>query len=318
MEKAGMKIYPSEIILEVTNRCNLRCVMCHFHGEGARRVRSLGDMSSDLWGKILKELAQSGSHHTLITHGAGEPLLYPRLFELLAAAKALPNLTVGFMTNVMLLTPDVSREIMRLGVDWLAFSVDGVEPESHARYRRGSDLEVIEKHLSYLIHLKKKQGKNIPVLSFNMVCLPEIADQEEQYVARWLPHAVHVMISKYRPVGSKRLTAAKLPSSRFPCPNIFRQMVVGWNGEVALCCEDIHAEVKLGDLKTQTLDEVWNGERLREIREIHKLGLYEQIPFCKDCDTWAAGKELSVRPLKKGIEKIVTPSYTMYKHKNNV
>jgi MoaA/NifB/PqqE/SkfB family radical SAM enzyme len=125
-------------------------------------------MSSDLWGKILKELAQSGNHHTLITHGAGEPLLYPRLFELLAAAKALPNLTVGFMTNVMLLTPDVSREIMRLGVDWLAFSVDGVEPESHARYRRGSDLNVIEKHLSYLIHLKKKQGENTPVLSFNM------------------------------------------------------------------------------------------------------------------------------------------------------
>ena len=310
--------YPSEIILEVTNRCNLSCVMCHFHGIGARRVRPLGDMSPDLWRKILRELAQSGMHHTLITHGAGEPLLYPRLLDLLAEAKALPNLTVGFMTNVMLLTPDISREIVRLGVDWLAFSVDGVKPETHARYRRGSDLKVIEKNLDYLIGLKKKQGTNTPILSFNMVCLPEIANQENRYVAKWLPHADHITISVYRPVGSRRLTVHKLPEPRYPCPNIFRQMVIGWRGEVALCCEDIHAEVKLGDLNRQTVYEVWNSERFKKIREIHKFGLYEQMPFCKDCDIWASGKELSRVSLKNGIEKIITPSYTMYRHKNHV
>jgi radical SAM protein with 4Fe4S-binding SPASM domain len=313
-----MSDYPKEIILEVTNRCNLRCVMCHFHGIGARRVRPSGDMAPALWRKILRELAQSPETHSLITHGAGEPLLYPGLFELLEEAKSLGNVTVGFMTNAMLLTPEVSRRLLMLGVDWLAFSVDGVEPEPHARYRRNSDLETIERHIDYLIQIKNAQGTPKPALCFNMVRLPEIAHQEASYVARWLPAAAHVMISNYRPMGSRRLTAHSVPGARQPCANIFRQMVVGWNGTVALCCEDIHAEVEVGDLTRQSLSEVWNGPRLNRIREIHNQDLYDEMPFCRDCDTWAASHVLSsAEDPGKGFEKIVTPSYAMYKQKDD-
>ncbi len=309
-----MTSLPQEIILETTNHCNLRCVMCHFHGRGVTKTRPLGEMDTALWESVIEQISRSTEHHTLITHGAGEPLLYPRLFELIQKAKACPNISVGFMTNAMLLEPDIAEKLLETGIDWLVFSIDGVDPETHARYRVNSDLKIIENNLTHLIKLKQKYNSSKPVLAFNMVCLPELKSQEEKYVRKWLPHADRIMLSRYRPVGSKHLERSMLPETRYPCPNIFRQMVIGWDGKVALCCEDIHCEVKIGDIKNQSLAEVWNGEPVMSIREAHKSARYAEVALCKECDTWAAEHIVESTQTEQNIEKTVTPANIVYRN----
>jgi organic radical activating enzyme len=305
--------FPQEIILEVTNRCNLACVMCHFHGRGVKRVRPIGDMSREIWEQVLDEIRGIGLPVSLVTHGAGEPLLHPDLLEILTEARKIPRIRVGFMTNGMALTPQVSRRILDLGVHWLAFSIDGVEPESHARYRKGSDLRLIDANIQALLRLKNERTSKTPALLFNMVSLPELEPQRDAYVEKWLPHAEQVMISAYRPIGWRRLPQTRRPSPRRPCPNPFRQLVISWQGTTGLCCEDIHCEVITGDVRHQSITEIWRGEPISRVRSAHLEGRFNDIPFCVPCDTWAAEDVLKEESLSNRILRRLKPAQVIYK-----
>ncbi|MGE5360025.1 MAG: SPASM domain-containing protein, partial [Bacteroidales bacterium] len=68
-----------------------------------------------------------------------------------------------------------------------------------------------------------------------------------------------------------------------------------WDGRVSLCCADFDGKVILGDLRTQTLTEVWNGTAFRMARRIH---LAEGGPgICRTCDLPRKDSPLWVRKL---------------------
>ena len=290
---------PTEIILEVTNHCNLKCKFCHIHGNGSVFSRKKGMMPRKIWEKILEEIAGWSVNVSLITHGAGEPLLYPNLKELLIEAKKLSNATVGFMTNAMLLDEQMSKFLVENRIDWIALSIDGTEPETHDAVRRGARLERIERNLNKLIRLKKDQGSERPLLKFNMVMYPGFEDQKMKYLERWLPHAESIMFSKFRPVGEKTLwTEAKDEPEFEPCQLLFRQAVIAWDGRMALCCEDIHIEASPGDVSKNSLEDIFNHSQVyKRYRQDHQRGEISDLPLCKDCHIWASGKVLEEKEI---------------------
>jgi len=304
-----MGLYPREIILETTNHCNLRCRFCHFHGEGVKKRRPKGFLSRRLFFRILEELSSWRPPHsiTLCLHGAGEPLLHPELKDFLEAAVAVPHLRVGFMTNAMLLSEDWARFLVELPLAWIAFSVDGVRPETNDTFRRGARLQKIEKNISRLLAYKREKKSPLPEVSFNMVKYPGVSEEEVQaYVARWLPEAARVMVSRFRPIGSRRLLTPqeRLCLSPRPCPLPFQQLVVGWDGQVGLCCEDPFLEIFLGDANNQRLLEIFSGPRLSRVRELISSLRLEALPLCRDCDVWAAEIPLKEEIIEIGGKKV--------------
>ena len=304
-------IYPSEIILEVTNRCNLRCMFCHFHGIGSLKKRERGDMEPQLWKKILEEVKEWGRVVGFATHGAGEPLLYKHLKDLLISIKKIPNASCGFMTNAMLLSKEWSIFLVDNQIDWIAFSIDGVDPRKHAYYRRGSNLELIEKNVDGLIEEKEKRGSRKPELIFNMVVYPGMEEEKKAYLKRWLPFAKRILFSRFRPMNSRKLWE-KQPFEFKPCPMIFRQLVVGFDGIVGLCCEDIHLESPLGDLKRETILDAYNSPFAKKVREKHLSGNTNNLPLCSNCHVWGAEVVLEKKVLASGVIFEVTPAYESY------
>ena len=289
-------IYPEEIILEVTNLCNLRCRFCHFHGEGAKRKRELGFMPPQIWEKILDEIEKWDKPCTILTHGAGEPLLYPHLESLLTKAKQNPKVRVGFMTNGMLLTPDVSKMLIALKIDSLALSIDGIIPDTHDHFRKNADLKLIERNLKYLIDEKERINSSLPALTFNMVGYPEILEQEIGYVKKWLLNADAVMISKFRPVGSRRLwdcNKSPLLYKFTPCHLLYNQVVISICGDIGLCCEDINVDLSVGNLLDSDLLTIYNSSPvLSSYRKFHENGDISQLKLCSDCHVWGANIKL--------------------------
>ena len=316
MREEGL-IYPREIILEVTNRCNLACRFCHFHGEEAVRRRPLGFMDKKIWIRVLDELSRWQRPCSLLTHGAGEPLLYPELEELLTRAAAIPHLRTGFMTNGMLLNREMAEKLVALQVDSIAFSIDGVAPETHDYFRRNADLRLIEENVKTLIREKEKAGSVLPVLCFNMVGYPEILDQADDYVARWLPHADHVMVSTFRPVGSRKLWPLPDAPSFIPCPLLYSQMVISVTGEVGLCCEDINLDVPLGSVMDTDLLSLFNeSETLIHYRKAHEIGEIGSLNLCADCHVWGSAVALKERKLNMGglqVHETVSPAGKLYR-----
>lgn len=311
-------LYPQEIILEVTNACNLRCRHCHFHGDGAPRRRPIGFMEPRLWRRVLDELSQWSQPVCLLTHGAGEPLLYPHLPDLLREATRLPLVQVGFMTNGMLLDATWAERLLDWQVDFLALSIDGVDPQTHDAVRRNASLERIQHHVRYLIERKRRTGSSKPKISFNMVLYPHITDQAEAFVDRWLPYAETITLATFRPIGSRKLwPPSQQPPAFHPCPLLWRQCVIAWNGQVGLCCEDIHVEVPVGTVWDKPLLDLFrHGAVLQHYRQTHSRGQIQELPLCAECQVWAADTVLEEdRHLRAGLSSVMvrTPAYRLYR-----
>ena len=83
------------------------------------------------------------------------------------------------------------------------------------------------------------------------------------------------------------------------CSQPFRQMVVRPTGEVSLCCNDALGMCTLGDVRTQTLAEIWNSEKYQALRNEMLTNGRRNLPLCKDCDsmfTFEASTGQRMRP----------------------
>ena len=310
-------LFPKEIILEVTNHCNLRCRHCHFHADTNLQKRKLEFMEPHVWKRVLDELKKINRPVNLMTHGAGEPLLYKPFFDLLIAAKKISSVSTGFMTNGMLLDKAWTDRLVDMQLDFLAFSVDGVDAKSNDYFRVKANLHKIEENIQYLIERKIKTNSDLPKLSFNMVGYPPILDQEMAYVKKWIPVAQSVTISTFRPIGSRKLwenTENIVPLK--PCPLLWNQLVVSVDGKVGLCCEDINLNVPIGDLNLSTIKKIFNkSSKLQHYRKKHLSHNLSGLELCQDCHSWAGDsildkKEILMDGVRVNFNK--TPAFTTY------
>ena len=136
---------PSSVLVEPTNDCNLGCVMCY------RGKRKIGYMDFGLFTKVVDDLASIGDVRLGLCVG-GEPLLHPQISNMLEYAMANRNRfsEVSLITNGMLLSKVVADTIVKLNVDRVTVSLDGVGDVTE-RIRRGSDYRIVEENLDLSI-----------------------------------------------------------------------------------------------------------------------------------------------------------------------
>lgn len=271
--------------------------------------RRKGLIAKEVWQKVLQDLKSLSppTPLTLCLHGAGEPLLHPALPEILKKAVQIPHLRVGFMTNAMLLDEDWAKFLVDLPVAWVAFSVDGVKAQTNDKIRRGAKLEIVEENIRRLISYRARKGSPYPELTFNMVAYPHVTEEEIwAYVRKWAPYASQVLISRFRPLSSKRLLREEEKGRLKPraCVLPFRQMVIAWDGRVGLCCEDIFLEHQLGEVMKAPLLEIFNNKAYQMVRRLHEKGHREKIPLCRECDVWAAEEVFKEEQLSLGNIKL--------------
>ena len=62
------------------------------------------------------------------------------------------------------------------------------------------------------------------------------------------------------------------------------------NGDVTTCCLDELLENKVGNLREQTLQDIWYGETMQRWRRAHVDGRFEDSgPLCTRCNWRSAG-----------------------------
>jgi radical SAM protein with 4Fe4S-binding SPASM domain len=67
------------------------------------------------------------------------------------------------------------------------------------------------------------------------------------------------------------------------CVRPFRFMVVNYDGKVTVCCNDYHRDVPMGDVRAESLEEIWNNERFNAYR-VALLAKDRDIAMCRGCD----------------------------------
>jgi MoaA/NifB/PqqE/SkfB family radical SAM enzyme len=170
---------PLTLLVELTSKCNLSCRMCNIH-----HAAKSGATIDDALLEMTYEFAKTAS--TVYPFGLGEPLLHPHIAEIVGKYRS-SGTSVGIITNGMLLTKDVSRELISKGLDHLVISIDAADAPLFAKIRKGGDLGRILENIKIMNELKIFFNTQNPYLAFNVVAqvsnfhqLPQIIELAEK------------------------------------------------------------------------------------------------------------------------------------------
>lgn len=85
--------------------------------------------------------------------------------------------------------------------------------------------------------------------------------------------------------GNEEVAGGSRPKAQtgFQCMRLWQTMTVLWDGRVSICCLDYEGSEIVGDLRTSTMREIWEGERLAQIRAWHTRGEFGTVPICANC-----------------------------------
>jgi len=278
----GPKEKPDRITLELTNYCNLSCTMCPRHYMKYPK----GYIVPSLFKKIIDEMV-SHDIKVLVPFFRGEALLHPGFLDLMTYAKA-QGLTVQLATNGVLMTHDIARSLVEMGIDFLSFSVDSIDETEYRNLRRGSDLKDLLRAIDFMLEEKTNHGSATPVVQVSAVdtgISPEAKDRFVQYFTTRVERVrIYPQHTKEGDFGSLDLEP-DIP--RQPCLKPFTDMVIYWDGKAALCNHDWDRHELLGDASTQGLMDIWRSETYTRIREAHITCTFTDTDVCKKCGHWA-------------------------------
>lgn len=278
--------FPKRVTLELTNRCNLSCTFC------PRRLmeKHEGFLELSLAKDLLQEMAENPAV-TLVPFFRGESLLHPRWAEILSYAKQRGIRPIQFTTNATLMDQKAAAEIIDLELDFISFSMDTIDSGLYNRTRRGADYESVLSNILFLLELKRRKGLSRPEVQISAVNTPFYRQGMDDFVAFWMPKVDRVRIYvEHSKNGHPGSIAEPLPvfEKRLPCHKVYTDMVVYWDGEVAVCNHDWMRDEKhrIGNVKHGGIAKVWQSRRYESIREAHRKGVLEGRPPCDFCDHW--------------------------------
>jgi tungsten cofactor oxidoreducase radical SAM maturase len=163
-----------KVYVEPTTRCHLNCRTC---------VRNIwGDPQTNMSMETFQHLAQSLADlpqlEWVTFAGFGEPLIHPNILEMIDTVRQ-RDLNVNISSSGVVLDKQMAQELVRLGVERVVVSIDGVKPETYADVR-GAMLAKVLNNIQHLNEAKRRLGAVKPLLGIEFVALKsnraELAD----------------------------------------------------------------------------------------------------------------------------------------------
>ena len=260
---------PFTIYVEPTNRCNLSCDFCpqslddYEEKTGARQ-----DMPLLLYRKVMNEIREMGIK-SLKLYFFGEPLLHPEITLMLHIATS-ACARVELTTNGMALTRKNAQAILDSGLHYLRISLYNVKPE------------LVMRNIDRLMAMRREQEKALPIVAV------KVFNRDEFEAARAMYSGIvdEVIIEGLHTIGSEFVQISTQPrASHIACPYPFYNLVVKSNGDVVPCCVAWEDSLVVGNVRTQTLAEIWAGPALARIHRLHLEGRRTELAACAKCDT---------------------------------
>lgn len=115
---------PSDVIWNITNRCNLLCDHCYMAADGHAKPEQLSDEEAI---RIIDQMVDVELPALFLS--GGEPMMRNNFWEILERARA-GGIRVVVSTNATMIDRPVAKRLKQAGIDWIATSLYG-PPEFH-------------------------------------------------------------------------------------------------------------------------------------------------------------------------------------------
>jgi radical SAM protein with 4Fe4S-binding SPASM domain len=298
---------PSYLLIESTNRCNLRCPTC-----SRDALTRIGSMSIENFKNIISQLPDL-KHVKL--HGLGETFLAPDIMKMLTFLKSKQDIETVIITNGNWKNIDHGQVLD--ATKFIYFSVDGYDQRTYEKSRPGASWKLLTENIQQMTALKHKYNSNILI---NFVChthnthyLPMMVKlchqlnvdalrinlmqswvEEDKFPTQHKRHKdllfseVHQFAKYYKEalkLGDEyNFDVEAIGNESFSynqCIWPFERAYITWDGELVPCCMRPDPIYSSGNVLKKSFQETWLSNRMAKIRT--NLHSNKPAAFCRQC-----------------------------------
>lgn len=288
--------FPSQVIVDVTEVCNLACVHCPHPEFKKSEHYDARYLEPALNAKMVDEVRDHGRGYTQYIRytSEGEPLIHPRGYEMIEYAARNSGVYVTLTTNGTIMNEKRTRKLLDSGVHMIDISIDALEPETYARIRVNGNLEVTRTNVLNLIRWIKQAGLSTKVV-VSFVEQPQNKSEAQGFEEFWKSEgADYVVIRRLHSAAGAVINVADImrthqaKAKRRPCVYPWERVVLNPRGHLSFCPADWTHESTITDYRHTTILDTWNGEFYNALRKAHLTNNFAAHGFCGQCPDWQA------------------------------
>ena len=279
--------FPLFLDIEPEYRCNLRCVTCP-HQFGEKNPSYIEDaMSVEMFESICKEAARYQMPAISVSNN-NEGLMQHNLFRYIDLSASYGMIDIFLGTNGHLLTEEMSRRIINSPLTRLLISIDAANADSYFKMRRSKKYGMVVDNIKYFHALRKQFKANLPLIRVSMVVTSINENEIEEFKEHWKDTADIISLQRYlQPLGLSQTENQLVPKAREKikdriCSALWQRMTIRANGDVIACCH-LSNTLKVGNIRNHSIHEIWHGDGMKNLRNIHLKGEYHLIDVCASC-----------------------------------
>lgn len=268
---------PQYIVMEVNNYCNMRCKMCtkSMYDE----ANGKDNISINVLEKFLRDANEMGVP-SFFLGGMTECLINPQIKKILGLIREIgQGIDDVLITNGYELTPEIADLLIDLQWEKVFISLDAATPEAYHKIR-GCDLERVERNVNYLIKRKKDRKSLFPLIRVSFVVQPDNECEKDMFIKKW---GGKVDMIDFQPLLHYEDMTVKcdLPMPNRVCDSPFIKLALDCHGNMYPCCNEWSHKLMLGNIKNMSLQEIWNGTKIKELRR--QMMAKCMCDVCKSC-----------------------------------
>ena len=292
---------PFIVNVDPSDTCNFQCKFCP---TGDRELmkrtagRNHGPMDFELYKKIIDDICKfERPIKVLRLYKDGEPLLNPRFAEMIKYARVSGCAErIDTTTNASLLNPARNMEIMNAGLDRINISIEGV---TSGQYLKFSKHRIdFDRLVSSLQHLYENKNKCEIIIKINGDVISEedksrfyeifgdIADGVyiEHIMSCWPEFELNgVVVNEEYGIYGQKIKEVMV------CPYVFYSFSINSDGTASACFLDWARKLIIGDVKTESLQQIWKGERMIDFQKMLLMKERKGHPICGKCGQMSHG-----------------------------
>lgn len=290
--------YPKQIILDIHSFCNAKCVICPY--DYLRKKIKMGIMEKDLFSKIIDDFSclakLKNFNGTVVFCNMGELFFNKEVINRIRYVLK-SGLDFSIQTNGALMSNEVMDRLVESGFTGpITVSCHGISPDVYKR-TMGLDIYVTLNNIDYLISQYPKNKILIQAIPYKW---PK--GEARRIRKYWRQKGIKVRM----PLPNNRsglLTSIKTnyKSSLVGCSvgRPLGEMVICFNGDVVLCCNDMAQQEIVGNLRENNIEEVWNGDVfIDKIKQIYCGKPSKDDFICKMCESGKRSNSQVLRLIK--------------------
>jgi len=279
-KSAHLPYYPIRLWVELTSICNYQCIMCP---NKDLPKENKGFMEMDLYKKILDEAAEFAFDINLAHRG--ESMLHPQLEQAIRYAKN-KGLYTRLHTNGSMLSEQLAHKIIAAELDRISFSFDGYTKEVYEKIRQGGDFDKTLANIIRFLEIKKASGKKKPAVAIEVINFKETADEKARrgFQSHFTDLPLDSFVIKELHNWAGEIEKEHDPKHYSICPFPWNAMIINWDGSVSPCTQDFFGYYIAGNVNQSTLKEIWNSEKMIQLRTKLSRRELAGLKTCSDCD----------------------------------